>query len=78
MVNILSFGICTSMTNPMVTSATAANHGALSPVPCIPVAMGPWQPGSLNDLVNGVPALTMTSKCMCAYGSTLNILTPGQ
>ena len=56
MVNILPFGMCTSVTNPMVASATAANHGALSPVPCIPITTGPWQPGSPNDLVNGVPA----------------------
>jgi hypothetical protein len=59
-------------------SATAANHGALSPVPCIPVATGPWQPGSPNDLVNGVPGLTMTSRCMCAYGGMITIVTPGQ
>ena len=78
MANILPFGQCTCPSNPDVAAAMAANHGTLTPQPCVPVTLGPWVPGSPTDLVNGVPALTMTSVCHCAYGGTITILTPGQ
>ncbi|MEG2174017.1 MAG: DUF4280 domain-containing protein [Oscillospiraceae bacterium] len=76
--NIMPFGMCNAMANPMVASATAAALGVLTPQPCIPVITGPWAPGSATVLIANVPALNNTCKAMCAYGGVIQILNPGQ
>lgn len=78
MVNILPFGMCQSMANPTVASATAAAFGALTPMPCVPVTAAPWAPGSPTVLVANMPALNNTSKCMCNWGGVISINQPGQ
>ncbi|WP_042163894.1 DUF4280 domain-containing protein [Paenibacillus gorillae] len=78
MVNILPFGMCTSMANPMVAAATAAALGALTPQPCVPVTSAPWVPGTPTVLVANMPALNNTSKCMCNWGGVIQIVNPGQ
>lgn len=65
MVNIMPFGMCTSLANPQVAAATAAALGVLTPMPCIPVIAAPWAPGSPTVLVGGKPAVNNTCKCMC-------------
>lgn len=77
MVNILPFGMCQSMANPTVASATAAALGVLTPMPCIPVIPAPWAPGSPTVLAGGKPCLNQSSKCMCAYGGVIQITNPG-
>jgi len=76
--NILPFGLCRSLLNPAVATATAAALGVLTPMPCTPVIPAPWVPGSPTVLVGGKPALTNTSKCLCAYGGVISITFPGQ
>lgn len=76
MVNIMPFGMCSSMANPTVASATAAAMGALTPMPCIPVIPAPWVPGSPTVLVGGKPALNNSSTLMCAYGGSITIKNP--
>lgn len=77
-VNILPFGMCNSMANPVVAAATAAKLGVFTPMPCIPVTPAPWVPGMPTVLIGNMPALDMNSKCMCAYGGVISILSPGQ
>lgn len=77
-VNIAPFGMCTSMANPAVASATAAALGVLTPMPCTPVVPAPWAPGSPTVMIGTFPALTNTSKCVCAYGGMIQILMAGQ
>jgi hypothetical protein len=78
MVNILPFGMCNSMANPMVAAATAAAFGVLTPMPCIPVTAAPWAPGAPTVLVANMPALNNSSKCMCNWGGVISVQQPGQ
>ncbi len=76
--NVLPFGMCTSLANPMVAAATAAALGALTPMPCTPMTPGPWMPGVPTVLVGNAPALDMNAKLTCAYGGVIAINVPGQ
>lgn len=78
LVNIPNFGMCSSMMNPTVASATAAAMGILTPMPCMPVILAPWMPGSSNVLIGNVPALTDSCQCSCMYGGLIKVVNPGQ
>jgi hypothetical protein len=78
MVNILPFGMCQSLSNPMVAAATAAALGVLTPMPCIPATVAPWVPGSPTVLIGNMPALNNSSKLMCMWGGVIGINAPGQ
>ncbi len=75
--NIMPFGICSCTANPMVASATAAAMGILTPMPCVPVLTAPWTPGASKVLIMNKPALTNTSRLVCAYGGIIQISNPG-
>ncbi|MFN2608113.1 MAG: DUF4280 domain-containing protein [Acidimicrobiales bacterium] len=77
-VNIVPFGVCTSLANPTVATATAAALGVLTPMPCVPAPVGPWVPGSPTVLVGGRPALQSTSMCTCAYAGVISVVMPTQ
>lgn len=76
--NLPTFGMCSSMSNPTVASATAAAMGVLTPMPCVPVLTAPWAPGCATVLIGGKPALNDSSQLMCAYGGSISIKNPGQ
>ena len=76
--NVLPFGTCMSLANPMVAAATAAALGALTPMPCLPMTMAPWVPGVPTTLIGNMPALDMNSKLMCNWGGVIQILAPGE
>lgn len=78
MVNIMPFGMCSSMANPQVAAATAAAMGVLTPQPCVPNTASPWVPGSPTVLVGNQPALNNNSKLMCSWGGVIQITQPGQ
>ena len=70
--NIPHFIMCTTPTNPAVSAALGA------PQACIPVIPAPWQPGSTVMTIDGFPALTSNSTCMCAYGGQISVTNSGQ
>jgi hypothetical protein len=78
MTNVAPFGMCTTPSNPPVAAATSAAAGVLTPQPCIPVITAPWTPGSAKVSAGGVPALTSTSTCTCAWGGSIAIVQAGQ
>lgn len=76
MKNIMPFGMCSSLANPTVASATAAAMGVLTPMPCVPVFPAPWAPGSPTVFIGNYPALNQNSKLMCAYAGVVQITNP--
>lgn len=77
MVNIKPFGMCQSMANPTVASATAAAMGVLTPMPCMPVIAAPWAPGAPVAKLGKMPFLYDNHKCMCNWGGVISINNPG-
>jgi hypothetical protein len=78
MKNIMPFGMCTSLANPTVASATAAALGVLTPMPCLPVTSAPWAPGSPMVMIKNKPALNNSSKLMCNWGGVIQVNVAGQ
>jgi hypothetical protein len=76
MVNIMPFGVCSSLANPEVASATAAALGVLTPMPCIPATMSPWVTGAPTVLLGNQPSLDNISKCLCNWGGVVTIVDP--
>jgi hypothetical protein len=75
--NIPPFAMCQSIANPTVAAATAAALGVLTPMPCIPVPVGPWSPPATGTLIGGIPALTAGAICNCAYAGVITLGMPG-
>jgi hypothetical protein len=75
--NVPPFGMCTSLSNPQVASATAAALGTLTPQPCQPV-LSPWSPGSAQVTIGGVSALDDSSQCNCTWGGVVTVSDAGQ
>ncbi len=78
MVNIPTFGMCNSPSNPAVIAATAAALGVHTPAPCVPATTAPWAPGSTGVMIGGMPALTNTCTCVCMWAGQISITNPGQ
>ncbi len=77
-VNVPSFGACSSMANPTVASATAAALGVLTPMPCVPMTTSPWIPGATTTINGAMPAVDLSHKLMCTWGGSISVLSPGQ
>ena len=78
MVNIMPFGMCQSLANPTVASATSAAMGVLTPMPCIPNTPFPWVGGKMEYLVGNMPALKKSCTCQCMWAGVISIVTDGQ
>ena len=78
MLNILPFGMCSSLANPTVAAATAAALGVLTPMPCIPMTTAPWIVGAPTLLIGDKPALNNSSTLICNWGGVIQITVPGQ
>ncbi|MEY3808549.1 MAG: hypothetical protein RI893_1525 [Pseudomonadota bacterium] len=78
LLNILPFGTCTSIANPMVAAAMAIPPFVLKPMPCIPMTLTPWIAGVPAVLIGNMPALDNGSKLMCCWAGSIGINFAGQ
>ena len=75
--NVPPFGMCMSIANPTVASATAAALGVLTPMPCVPVIPAPWAPPIPTVLVNSKPIVNQTAMLTCAWAGVITVTNPG-
>jgi hypothetical protein len=75
-VNVAPFGMCSSLANPAVASATAAAQGVLTPQPCTPQLV-PWTPGVPLVTAGGTPMVNATCTSTCAFGGAITFTNPG-
>ena len=78
MYNIAPFGKCHTTCYPPTGSATAANHGHLTPMPCVPGTDSDWINGKDDYIIKGNPALLKSSYCRCKWGGVITITDDGQ
>lgn len=76
--NVMPFTMCTSMSNPSVSSATSAAMGVLTPMPCSPVISAPWSAGVSTVTINNNSALDNASTLSCSYGGVISFTYAGQ
>ena len=77
-VNVSSFGMCMSPSNPAVIAATAAALGVPTPAPCVPALVGPWIPGKADIMIEGMPALTNQCRNTCMWAGQISFTNDGQ
>lgn len=77
-VNIPPFGMCSSLANPTVASATTAALGVLTPMPCVPATVTPWAPGVPTVLLANMPTLDNTCTLNCMWGGVITFTQAGQ
>lgn len=78
MQNIAPFGKCRTLAYPPTASATAAAHGKLTPMPCVPNTPFPWMQGKDDVIIKGQPALLKSSTLQCVYGGRITLTSDGQ
>lgn len=78
MYNIAPFGKCRTTSYPPTGSATAANHGTLTPMPCVPGTISEWLQGKGDYIIKGKPALLKSSYCKCQWGGIITLTNDGQ
>ena len=78
MVNVMPFGMCQSLANPVVAAATAAALGVLTPMPCVPATPAPWVPGAPTVLLANMPLLNNSSTLNCLWAGIIQVSMAGQ
>ncbi|MEX6627298.1 DUF4280 domain-containing protein [Tenacibaculum salmonis] len=78
LVNIMSFGECSSELNPTVSAIIASSSGATTTAPCIPSTITPWSPGISDVLINGMNALDDGSTCDCLWEGSVSFSDAGE
>lgn len=78
MANIMPFGMCSSLENPTVATATAAANGVLQKMPCIPALTAPWAFCKNDVLIANFPAILKSSKLFCAWCGVISVENDGQ
>ena len=59
-------------------AASVASSGVSTPMPCISTIPAPWVPGTLDFLIDNIPALNEQCVCLCAWGGVIEITEPEQ
>lgn len=77
-INMASFGMCRSLANPVVLSATIQAGGILTPQPCEPIIVSTWVPFEANVMAGNKPVTTTNSCLECAYIGTISVVAPNQ
>lgn len=70
--NVSGFIMCTSMSNPAVSSASGV------PQSCSPQLSAPWSPGKSQITISGNSALDSDSTLTCSYGGTISVTDAGE
>lgn len=78
MINIQPFGLCSSLANPAVAAATAANDGRLKKMPYVPATVTPWMNGKVDCLVGDAPAIMNNSTLVCRWCGKIVVQEDGQ
>jgi hypothetical protein len=78
MLNIPSFAMCSSPSNPVVIAATAAALGVLTPMPCVPATATPWVPGVPTVKIANMPAVSNECKLNCMWAGIIAVNMAGQ
>ena len=78
MYNIWPFGKCHTVSYPSTGTATAAAHGKLTPMPCVPGTVTEWINGKDDYIIKGKPALLKSAYCKCQWGGIITIIDDGQ
>ncbi len=78
LVNIPTFAMCASTSNPTTIAATAAASGVYTQGACIPACASPWSPGASKTTIGGIAALLDSDTCSCSYGGSVSISFAGQ
>jgi hypothetical protein len=76
--NIPTFGMCKSLANPVVQAATLAAQGVLTPMPCVPMTVAPWVPGTIGATAEALQLATKDSICVCSWGGEISVEAPEQ
>lgn len=76
--NVMSFGMCITLSNPQVAAMTSAALGVLTPQPCMPVTTTPWVPGVPTVSVGGQQVLNNSCTLNCMWQGIITVANPGQ
>lgn len=78
MYNIWPFGKCHTVNYPSTGAATAAAHGKLTPMPCVPGTVTKWVNAKNDYIIKGEATLLRSSYCRCQWGGIITIIDDGQ
>lgn len=78
LVNIIPFGNCKNIANPVVAAASAKPPFVLTPMPCLPVTVSQWTKPAKKANIGNAPAITKNSKLMCMWGGQIEVSFAGQ
>lgn len=76
--HVSAFGLCRSLANPQVATATAGAQGVLTPQPCVPNLPAPWTPGSGQVDIEDHAALRDADSLACQWAGTIRPTYAGQ